>query len=95
MALNARTAAEVGLPRLRAVRNTRPSYCPHLFPVADGHLIQGDQDSSRCEASVTNFSQLKPPLNSYWCTYTSMWTDVKHTWELTATSVEVAVLETC
>lgn len=34
----------------------------------------------------------KPPSESYWCTYASMWITVKHKWELTVESDEKAAL---
>ncbi|MEU3272386.1 HNH endonuclease family protein [Saccharomonospora sp. NPDC006951] len=41
----------------------------------------------------------KPPAESYWCTYASMWISVKHKWELTVNDAEKAalseMLETC
>jgi len=63
---------------------------PQLIAVTDNvNQAKGDQSPD----------QWKPPLTSYWCTYASMWTDIKYTWDLTATSAEVAalrnMLETC
>ncbi|WP_420848815.1 HNH endonuclease family protein [Prauserella marina] len=41
----------------------------------------------------------KPPAESYWCTYASMWISVKHKWELTVNDAEkvalTEMLETC
>ncbi|MEV0537215.1 HNH endonuclease family protein [Kitasatospora sp. NPDC050463] len=41
----------------------------------------------------------KPPLRSYWCTYSRAWIDVKHVYELTVTEAEqaalVEMLDTC
>lgn len=63
---------------------------PQLLAVTDNvNQSKGDQSPD----------QWKPPLTSYWCTYAIMWTDVKHAWSLTATSDEVAalnsMLDTC
>ncbi|HEX2297128.1 MAG TPA: DUF1524 domain-containing protein [Pseudonocardiaceae bacterium] len=56
---------------------------PQLITVTDNvNQAKGDQAPDRW----------KPPLRSYWCTYASMWIDVKHTWELTVTNAEVAAL---
>lgn len=58
---------------------------PQLIAVTDNvNQAKGDQSPD----------QWKPPLTSYWCTYASMWIDVKYTWELTATNAEVAALDT-
>ncbi|MGH3943233.1 MAG: HNH endonuclease family protein [Pseudonocardiaceae bacterium] len=56
---------------------------PQLIAVTD-NLNQAKGDRSP--------DQWRPPLMSYWCVYASMWTDVKHTWKLTATTTEVAAL---
>ena len=58
---------------------------PQLIAVTDNvNQAKGDQSPDRW----------KPPLPSYWCTYASMWIDVKYTWDLTATNAEVAALDT-
>lgn len=57
---------------------------PQLIAVTDNvNQSKGDQSPDRW----------KPPLSSYWCTYASMWTDVKYTWDLTATNTEVTALD--
>lgn len=57
---------------------------PQLIAVTDNvNQSKGDQSPD----------QWKPPLTSYWCTYASMWTAVKYTWDLTATTAEVTALE--
>ncbi|MGH3917340.1 MAG: HNH endonuclease family protein [Pseudonocardiaceae bacterium] len=57
---------------------------PQLIAVTD-NVNQAKSDQSP--------DQWKPPLMSYWCTYASMWVEVKHTWHLTATSAEVTALD--
>ncbi|MFJ6384636.1 HNH endonuclease family protein [Kitasatospora sp. NPDC092039] len=41
----------------------------------------------------------RPPLRSYWCTYSRAWTDIKHTYGLSITDAEktalVEMLDTC
>lgn len=43
--------------------------------------------------------QWKPPRTGYWCTYATDWTQVKKTWDLTATQSEydalAQMLQTC
>lgn len=56
---------------------------PQLIAVTD-NVNQAKSDQSP--------DQWKPPLMSYWCSYASMWTDIKHTWKLTATSAELVAL---
>lgn len=57
---------------------------PQLIAVTDNvNQAKGDQSPD----------QWKPPLMSYWCVYSSMWVDVKNTWELAATSTEAATLD--
>lgn len=57
---------------------------PQLIAVTDNvNQAKGDQSPDRW----------KPPLRSYWCTYASMWIDVKYTWHLTATKAEAAALD--
>lgn len=57
---------------------------PQLIAVTDNvNQSKGDQSPD----------QWKPPLTSYWCTYASMWIDVKYTWDLTATNAEVNALD--
>ncbi len=63
---------------------------PQLIAVTDNvNQSKGDQSPD----------QWKPPAGGYWCTYASMWIDVKSTWDLTATDAEVTaldeMLETC
>lgn len=57
---------------------------PQLIVVTD-NVNQAKSDQSP--------DQWKPPLTSYWCTYASMWVEVKHTWHLTATSAEITALD--
>ncbi|GAB3586027.1 HNH endonuclease family protein [Amycolatopsis endophytica] len=56
---------------------------PQLIAVTDNvNQAKGDKSPD----------QWKPPLESYWCTYASMWIDVKHEWKLTINSAEKTAL---
>lgn len=50
-------------------------------------------DNVNQEKSDAGPEDWKPPLESYWCTYASMWIDVKHEWQLTVNEDEKAALE--
>ena len=69
-------------PRREAFANDLDG--PQLIAVTDNvNQSKGDQSPD----------QWKPPAGGYWCTYASMWIDVKSTWNLTATDTEVTALD--
>ena len=56
---------------------------PQLIAVTDNvNQSKGDQSPD----------QWKPPLTSYWCTYSKMWIASKYAWTLTITSSEKSAL---
>jgi hypothetical protein len=63
---------------------------PQLIAVTD------DVNSAKGDKSP---DQWKPPLTSYWCTYSKMWVATKYEWALSITSAEksalVSMLDRC
>ena len=61
-------------------------------------LIAVSAASNRSKGDQTP-DQWKPPLRSYWCTYSRAWIDVKHVYQLNVTEAEKAalgeMLDTC
>ncbi|MFG2697230.1 HNH endonuclease family protein [Kitasatospora sp. NPDC048407] len=61
-------------------------------------LVAVSAASNRAKADKSP-DQWRPPLRSYWCTYSRAWTDIKHVYGLSVTEPEksalVEMLDTC
>ncbi|MEV8530197.1 HNH endonuclease family protein [Streptomyces sp. NPDC052000] len=66
--------------------------------LVNSQLIAVSAASNRSKGDQTP-DLWKPPLHSYWCTYSRAWIDVKHVWELDVTQAEKSalgeMLDTC
>ncbi|MFE4873867.1 HNH endonuclease family protein [Streptomyces sp. NPDC056682] len=66
--------------------------------LVNSQLIAVSAASNRSKGDQTP-DLWKPPLHSYWCTYSRAWIDVKHVWELNVTQAEKSalgeMLDTC
>lgn len=59
----------------------------------EGPQLIAVTDNVNQEKGDKSPDEWKPPRQSYWCTYASMWINVKYRWELTVDEAEHAALE--
>jgi hypothetical protein len=68
----------------------RETFAQNLADPDELNAVKGTLNTSKSDSTP---DQWKPPLTTSWCRYAASWARIKHDWNLTVTTAELAALQ--